>query len=214
VQPSGFEALASDARLELDAAFGARERGLSASRKAIRASANAIRALHRNEADRAARLIEEAGTLLEEAATAMDGFPAIRHAGFYADAAKEYAEARLTEAIFAGRPVPTPEDLGVELVSYLHGLGETVGEMRRRLLDTLRAGDLEGGEHLLTVMDAIYDLLAGLDYPDGMTAGLRRTTDAARAIIERSRSDLTTTAVQERLRSELGRSAGGTPSLK
>ncbi len=52
-------------------------------------------------------------------------------------------------------------------------------------------------------MDQIVDLLADLDYPDGMTAGLRRTTDVSRALVERSRADLTTTMVQERLRAEL-----------
>jgi translin len=52
-------------------------------------------------------------------------------------------------------------------------------------------------------METIHDLLAALDYPDGMTAGLRRTTDVARALIERSRADLTSTIVQERLRRQL-----------
>ena len=52
-------------------------------------------------------------------------------------------------------------------------------------------------------MEVVHDLLTSLDYPDGMTSGLRRTTDVARALIERSRADLTTTIVQERLRSQL-----------
>jgi translin len=36
-------------------------------------------------------------------------------------------------------------------------------------------------------------------YPDAVTGGLRRTTDALRAVLERSRADLTTTALQHRL---------------
>ncbi len=119
------------------------------------------------------------------------------------DAAKEYAEAELTAALFAGQPIPGPDQLGIDPVPYLHGLGETVGECRRRLLDRLRSGDVEGAEALLSSMDAVVDLLAGLDYPDGMTSGLRRTTDVARSLVERSRADLTATVVQERLRSEL-----------
>jgi translin len=55
------------------------------------------------------------------------------------------------------------------------------------------------------MMDAIVDLLADLDYPDGMTGGLRRTTDVSRALVERSRADLTSTAIQERLRQDLER---------
>ena len=52
-------------------------------------------------------------------------------------------------------------------------------------------------------MDAIVDLLATMDYPDGMTSGLRRTTDVSRSLVERSRADLTSTVVQERLRRQL-----------
>jgi translin len=84
-------------------------------------------------------------------------------------------------------------------------LGEAVGELRRRLLDLLRAGDVEQAEITLEAMDGIVDLLAEMDYPDGMTNGLRRTTDVARALVERSRSDLTATVVQERLREDLRR---------
>jgi translin len=73
------------------------------------------------------------------------------------------------------------------------------------MLDLLRAEDVEGAGRALDDMDAIVDLLATIDYPDGMTNGLRRTTDLARALVERSRSDLTATVVQERLREDLRR---------
>ena len=93
----------------------------------------------------------------------------------------------------------------MEAAPYLNGLGEAVGEMRRRLLDLLRKGEIDAAEDTLAAMVEVLDLLASLDYPDGMTGGLRRTTDVARALIERSRADLTTTVVQERLRVELQR---------
>lgn len=200
-----LEPLAASVRPVLDARFTARERGLSDSRKAIRAAANTIRHLHRGEVAEARELVEESGRLLAGAQTALSGHPDVLHAGFVNDAAKEYAEARLVLAVFDGDPLPTHDDLGIDAVPYLHGLGETVGECRRRLLDSLRAGNIEEAETLLVVMDDIVDLLASLDYPDGMTGGLRRTTDVARALAERSRSDLTATAVQERLRADLAK---------
>jgi translin len=193
-----------DARSVLDARFAAREKGITGSRKVIRSSANGIRALHRGEWDSASELIGQAGTELAEINAVLAEHPDILHAGFVADAAKEYAEARITEALFKGGPVPGFEDLGIDPVPYLHGLGEAVGELRRRLLDLLRAGEVEPAETTLDEMDAIVDLLAEMDYPDGMTNGLRRTTDVARSLVERSRSDLTATVVQERLRRELG----------
>lgn len=196
---------ADDARSVLDARFAARERGITGSRKVIRSCANGIRALHREEWDSATELIGEAGAELAEISAALAGHPDILYAGFVADAAKEYAEARITEALFKGEPVPGFADLGIDPVPYLHGLGEAVGELRRRLLDLLRAGNVETAETTLVRMDHIVDLLAEMDYPDGMTNGLRRTTDVARALVERSRSDLTATVVQERLREDLRR---------
>jgi translin len=193
------------ARSVLDSRFRAREKGITGSRKVIRASANGIRALHRGEWEKAAELIGEAGDLLSEISSGLADHPDILHAGFIGDAAKEYAEARITEASFLGRDLPGFEELGIDPVPFLHGLGETVGEMRRRLLDLLRAGDVETAGTTLEVMDEIVDLLAEMDYPDGMTGGLRRTTDVARALVERSRSDLTATVVQERLRQDLSR---------
>jgi translin len=200
---SDFDGLADDIGASLDATYQAREHGLGACRKVIRLSANAIRSFHRNEHDKAADLMEEAAGLLSEAMEGLADHPQILHAGFVHDAAKEYAEARLTVALGAGAALPGPGDLGVGVPAYLNGLGEAVGEMRRRMLDLLRGGDLDAAEQTLEAMDGVVEFLASLDYPDGMTGGLRRTTDVARALVERSRSDLTTTMVQERLRADL-----------
>lgn len=207
--PDGLEHIADPCRVVLDARYAAREAGLSDSRRVIRASANAIRHLHRGEVTEAKRLIAEAGDLLRRAEAALGAHPSILYAGFVADAAKEYAEANLTAAAFAGDPFPGPETLGVDPVPYLHGLGEAVGECRRRLLDLLREGEVERATPLLAMMDGVVDLLASLDYPDGMTSGLRRTTDLARSLAERSRADLTATTVQERLRRELAERLDG-----
>lgn len=187
----------------LDATYAARERGLAASRRLIRTSANAIRALHRNDEAAADELLATAGAILDELDGAVSDEKTLAGAGFVSDATKEYAEARLTAALFRDEPLPLPGDINVAAAPYLHGLGEAVGEQRRRLLDSLRAGDIPLAERLLAAMNEILDLLASLDYPDGMTGGLRRTTDVARSLIERSRADLTTTVVQERLRKEL-----------
>jgi len=198
-----MDRLASEAAAAFDARFAAREQGLAGSRRVIRDSANAIRALHRGDRETAAQLTATARATLRSVEAALGQHPEVRYAGFVDDAAKEYAEAELTARLIDDQPLPTPGELGVGWAPYLNGLGETVGELRRHLLDRLRAGELEPAEAVLGRMDRIFDVLTSLDYPDGMTGGLRRTTDAARALIERSRSDLTLTLVQERLRREL-----------
>jgi len=170
----------------------------------IRTSATAIRSLHRGETDRAEELLSQARVLITEAEASLGHHQDIYHAGFFYDAVKEYAEGVLSAALLAGEPLPLPSEIGVHSVPYLKGLGEAVGEQRRRMLDYLRAGRVDDAEATFVSMDTVLDLLTSLDYPDGMTAGLRRTTDVARSLIERSRSDLTTAVVQERLRTELG----------
>jgi len=198
-----LSAMSAAVREVLDDKYRVREIGLTNSRQIIRRSANAIRSIHRGEMDAAVVLMEEAGTLLAETNRELEDHPDILYAGFVSDASKEYAEARLTAALAAGEELPLPDELGVRAAPYLNGLGEAVGEMRRRMLDLLRSGDLAAAETTLDAMNTIHDLMADLDYPDGMTGGLRRTTDVARALIERSRSDLTTTVIQERLRRDL-----------
>ena len=83
--------------------------------------------------------------------------------------------------------------------SFLNGLAEAVGEMRRYVLDMLRRGEVDGCERLLGAMDDIYSLLVTLDYPDALTGGLRRTTDSTRGILEKTRGDLTLALRQEAL---------------
>jgi translin len=187
----------------LDGKFAARELALKNCRRIIRGSANAIRSLHRGEGEAAVELLAEVRELIAEAESSLVEHRDIYHAGFFYDAVKEYAEAELTAALLAGTPLPLPDEIGVHAVPYLKGLGEAVGEQRRRLLDQLRKGELDAAEATFHDMEVIHDLLASLDYPDGMTSGLRRTTDVARSLIERSRADLTTTIVQERLRRQL-----------
>ncbi|MEN8239436.1 MAG: haloacid dehalogenase [Actinomycetota bacterium] len=198
-----LSALEAQVRSELDSKYAARELTLKNSRPIIRNSANAIRALHRGDVDGARELLVEVRSLISEAEASIDGHWDIYHAGFFYDAVKEYAEAELTAALLAGEALPLPSELGIDAVPYLKGLGEAVGEQRRRLLDQLRQGQLAEAEQTFADMETVHDLLTSIDYPDGMTSGLRRTTDVARALIERSRADLTSTIVQERLRAEL-----------
>jgi translin len=177
----------------------AREDALPRSREAIRHAANAIRAIHRHDEAEARRLLAHSRERVAGAREALAAHPDILFAGFVHDAQKEYAEAALTIAFVTGEPLPTPAELGVEDAAYLNGLGETVGELRRFLLDSLRGGDIAECERLLAVMDDLYSVLVTIDYPDAITQGLRRTTDVARGILEKTRGDLTVAARQHEL---------------
>ncbi len=190
-------------RANLTAKHAAREQALPACREVIRLSANGIRAVHRDEFDRARELLDRATQVLREVKAALAGHADIFYAGFVHDAQKEHAEAALTLALVHGDLLPSPADLAVEYPAYLNGMGEAVGELRRYLLDSLRDGDIARCERFLRSMDEIYDLMVTVDYPDAITGGLRRTTDVTRAILERTRGDLTIAARQQELARQL-----------
>ena len=188
---------------EFSAKHASRERGLQISREVIRLSANAIRGVHRRDFDQARDLISQAEGRLKEAAELLKTWPEIYHAGFLADARKEYSEATVTLAIISGAGIPEPKELGVEMGPYLNGMGEVIGELRRFILDSLRRDDTQRCEELMEIMDEIYGVLVTMDFPEGVTAGLRRTTDAMRGILERTRGDLTIAIRQRQLERKL-----------
>jgi translin len=204
--------LGEAARAAFEDKHRAREVTIAASRKAIQACAKSIRATHRGEYDIAEELATEARDHLSEADEALVGHPDVRTTGPLYDAKKELAEAWLTLALVRDRPLPDPDELKIDIAPYCNGLAEAASELRRQLLDRLRSGDMSRAETLMGAMDDIYSLLVTIDYPDGVTGGLRRTTDALRAVLERTRGDLTTAMVAARLQGAIEsaqRAAGG-----
>ncbi len=181
----------------------AREQALPKSRIAIRYCANSIRAVHRQEFSAAAQLITQAAALLTEMMADLHNHQDIYYAGFVHDAQKEYAEAVTFAALAQHQPLPTPPELAISYAAYLNGLAEAIGELRRYVLDQLRRGNINNGEIFLNYMDDIYAILITVDFPDAITSGLRRSTDAARGLLEKTRGDLTTVVVQSELQHSL-----------
>ena len=181
----------------------ARERALPKSRAAIRFCANSIRATHRHEFQSAQELLAQASALLKEMEFDLQDHKDIFYAGFVQDAQKEYAEAATFAALTQGRSLPEASELSIGWAPYLNGLGEMVGELRRYVLDQLRRGNLDECEVFLQHMDDVYALLTTVDYPDAITLGLRRTTDTARSILEKTRGDLSVAVSQAQLQQRM-----------
>ncbi|MFU8795924.1 MAG: haloacid dehalogenase [Dehalococcoidia bacterium] len=181
----------------------ARERALRACRQIIRQSGEAIRAVHRQDRNRAVQLLDSAHHLLWELRDDLAGHGRLLHSGFVHDAQKELAEGYITLSLVAGEKLPRPGELGVSNAAYLDGLGESVGELRRYILDSMRRDDFSRCEELLETMEEIHSVLMSMDFPELLAHGLRRTTDSIRAIIERTRGDLTVSLRQKALEARL-----------
>lgn len=195
--------IAAEAIEALTLRHQAREQALAVSREVIRFSANAIRAVHRGDFDDARQLIDRAGQRLQETRHIRDENPEIYYAGFLSDARKEYAEANITLAVVSRSDIPNPDAIDVDAPSYLNGMAEVIGELRRYILDALRRDSFDHCEEFMDVMDEIYGILVTIDFPEGVTGGLRRSTDAMRGVLERTRGDLTISLQQRRLERRL-----------
>ncbi len=181
----------------------ARNRAYEQSRRLISTCAKSIRASHRENWDQAEQLMNKAQTAAESLVEGVQGYPNLYYAGYTQDALKEYVEARLTYALIRDLPLASPEELGTEGNTWLNGLAEAATELRRRILDIIRHGHSGEAERLLGVMDEIYSILVTFDFNDSITGGLRRRTDTVRAVLERTRGDVTTSLRQAELEQAL-----------
>jgi translin len=198
-----FDEIYENTRKIFDERTRVRDETLVLARKLTRLSALTIRAIHRSEHEEATNLLNEAHLLVLNMQRDLAPYPELYHTGYTQDAIKEFAEASLTCALIENRRLPRPEELGIEYATYINGLAETIGELRRRCLDILRQGYSEEAERLLNTMDEIFNFLVTLDYPDAITNGLRRQTDLVRGIIERTRADLTLSLREQHLQNAL-----------
>jgi translin len=194
-----FEELSDRIRGSFEHKNKIRDEALSQSRNLTRHAARAIRAIHREDAGLAREHLDEADKLASALREGLANDPDLYFSGYAQDALKEYCEAHLTVAVILDQEWPSPEDLQVEYATYLNGLSEVVGELRRRIMDIMRAGHSPEVERLLDVMEDIYSQLVTMDYPDALTYGLRRRTDIARSIIERTQADITISYRQQEL---------------
>ena len=144
-----LDSIAERVRKDFDARTAARDKALATARQLTRACSLAIRAAHRLESNGMSGLLGEARSLADALRAELKDHPDLLFAGYTQDALKEFVEASVTCALIQDQSLPAPEDLGVSGFTYLNGLAEVVGELRRRTLDILRHGYSEEAEKLL-----------------------------------------------------------------
>lgn len=186
-----LEKIAEQIRQNFETRTSIRDEALKQARQLTRACSLAIRAVHRSEFDTMEGYLSEAQTLANKLRKDLREHPDLYYAGYTQDSLKEFVEANVTCALIQNQALHTPEELGVEYATYLNGLAEVVGELRRRILDILRSGYSQEAERLLNQMDDIYSVLVTMDFPDAITNGLRRQTDIVRNLVEKTRGDVT-----------------------
>ncbi|MFP4169593.1 MAG: translin family protein [Methanomassiliicoccales archaeon] len=177
-----------------------REIAIKSSRAIIRLSGSAVHRLHKgediqedlhsalNEVDRLRGLLQE--------------HPDLWNSGLVADALQEVSEAAIVDSLVRGRDLPWPDDLGVTAASYLLGLADAIGEVRRLVLKDLQEGDVDRASDHLDTMEEMYLVLMRFDHPQALVP-VKRKQDVARSLVEKTRGDVALAMNSARLQKRL-----------
>lgn len=181
------ESVARAIRKRLDMKNSARELAISKCRQIIRECRSALSAMQKG--NDYLKHLRVARKISREMSRAITKFPDILHAGYVLEAQQELAEAEILASHIEGREFPSPESIGVSDEAFVLGLADAIGEIRRLLLNNLMSDDIEGAKRELEVMETLFGILMTFDYPDTLLA-TKRKQDVARALLEKSRSEL------------------------
>jgi len=187
----GLDKIISDVDAVLRAKDAKREKAIAYSREIIRRSGSAILAIHKKDEKGVKENLEAARTTLNASLEICKEQPEYYFTGPLPQAFQEFAEASVVLALVKRRKVLSPQELKVPVESYITGLADAAGEMRRYALDSLRRDDFEEAERALDVMDEVYTALKSLDYPRAVVPNLKRKVDVIRRLVEETSGDVT-----------------------
>ena len=172
-------------------------------RKSIRLSGEAISAAHKFKFEKAIEKTSEAKKRMDGVSEMLEKHPTLYHSNLMMTAYQEYTEAKQLISLLKNNVFLTPEELGVPYKSYLTGIGDLVGELRRYGLNAIRQENVENARQVLDLMEEIYESLSSVEYPKSLVPGLRRKCDIARAILERTRGDVMNAIQRKKLINEM-----------
>lgn len=146
-----------------------------------------IIALHNNEMDDARDKISQAKVMLDKfkeyAKTDLHKYIAV--------AEQEFVEAYVLKSIVEESLLPSKKELNVLGSSYLTGLLDCIGEVKRMVYDRMRVGEAEDAIKLFTIMQDLYSIVYPFAVYDNLIPGLRRKLDISKMLIEDIRAVIT-----------------------
>ena len=119
------------------------------------------------------------------------------------DAEAEIVEAKILYAIASKKDIPSYKELDVKIHSYLLGILDAIGEIKRMILDLLRNDKYEDVLRLFELIEDTYSLIMPLAIYDNILPGLRRKLDQDKMIIESVREIITEESRRRMLFSKL-----------
>jgi translin len=154
-------------------------------RDLIRDAAQTITMLHNNDTKNAIKTINSASKKLKELQKFDSEFAYHAKQGY-----QEYAEAKIFMEIKLHHEIPTYQKVGVDEESYLMGLMDVMGELKREILEALGENKLKDAERYFKDMRTIYDGTRSIRFAEAVLNGFRRKQDVARIQVESAGSEI------------------------
>lgn len=175
-----------------------REKLIKDSREVIALCARSIIHIHNSKFDEARESLNEARESIESLRK-IAGVDLIK---YILPSEVEVVESSTVLALSTNSDLPSREQLKVEPSSYILGLLDAIGEMKRMVLDKIRADEFDKAVRIFSVMERLYLMLSPFSVYDHVIGGAKRKLDVARMLIE----DVRGTVTEESRRRELVKS--------
>ena len=188
--------LMSEAEQALAAEEEATNLAFNLSRKIIRKTKTAIHGIHAGQRD--PELIDSISSDLAGLVEAVAGYPKLVYGADVESAMMEFAETVIYDYALRGEEIPSYRVLEITPAAWVLGLADSIGELRRDMLDRLMKGNLPEATRIFSKMEELCDVLMTLDIKDSVVP-VRRKQDIARGIMERSRTDLATAKIMSKV---------------
>lgn len=184
---STVEASISEITEELDEITDRRETLIKESREVIALSAKSIVDVHASSLDMARINRDKAGEKLvglrKVAGTDLTRYLLMPE--------QEYVECSVILSIKSGSNIPTRRQIKVSPSSYILGLLDSIGELKRLAYDYIRNDDFENAEEMFSTMESLYLMLSPFAVYDNIVQGTKRKLDIARILVDDTRATIT-----------------------
>jgi translin len=190
VNTKNFQSSATEIEKRLLKKDEIRDTLLKLSRQIIKYAGQSVESFHRNNIEDAKSKLDEATDTLRQVNSFLNKDNTTYSIGIVGVAMQEYVEAKLLLEVIEEKELSTVESLGVTDQSYLLGIADLIGELRRYVLEKLVEGDVIKAKYFYNLMKELYGTYLQIDYGKNLIPELRRKKDTARVLVERTLSDL------------------------
>ncbi|MHA1953043.1 MAG: hypothetical protein ACXAAM_04295, partial [Candidatus Heimdallarchaeaceae archaeon] len=190
VDTSKFQNVASRIEQRLIELDNIREEIIKLSRKVVRNAGQSIENLHNKNFEQSKEKLLIAKDSLSEVNNYLKEEATFLHIGLVGVAMQEYAEAKLLYELIMNNKLLSFEEIGINEQSYILGIADLIGELRRFILEKLVEGQTDEAKKFYEIMKKLYGTFLQIDYGKNLISEFRRKKDTARVLVERTLSDL------------------------